>query len=202
MGQSVALRPKSSGEYSPAGAVEFAIFETACGWMALVGHDNTVHQLHLGYVDPADLRSVLETDRESIESDWFPELRETLQAYAAGQPVTFAKVRCELPKMTAFQAKVIEFVRRIPYGQVLSYGDVAAAVGNAGAARAVGTVMSSNRIPIIIPCHRIVAAGGKLGGYSAPRGIELKQWLLDLEQTANEFPIARSDADTATILGR
>ncbi|MFO0919488.1 MAG: MGMT family protein, partial [Planctomycetaceae bacterium] len=65
---------------------------------------------------------------------------------------------------------------------VLSYGEVAANVGCPGAARAVGTVMAGNRLPLIIPCHRVIAAGGKLGGYSSPRGPGLKRWLLDLEQ--------------------
>lgn len=182
MGQSVALRSNSQTSRSDADSFEFAVFETACGWMGLVGRDETVRHLRLGYADPADVRAELRAMTVSGESDWFPELREKLQAYAGGQAVSFAKVRCELPSLTDFQVKVIDFVKRIPYGQVLSYGDVAAAAGFAGAARAVGTVMSSNRIPIIIPCHRVVAAGGKLGGYSAPRGIELKQWLLDLEQ--------------------
>lgn len=188
MGQSVAVRPTSRSSHSDSGAVEFAVFETACGWMALIGREETVHHLRLGYANLAvlktDLRAGVDVGEFRGESDWFPALREKLQAYAAGQTVSFAKVRCELPPMTAFQTKVIDFVRRIPYGQVLSYGDVAAAAGSSGAARAVGTVMSSNRMPIIIPCHRVVAAGGQLGGYSAPRGIELKQWLLDLEQSA------------------
>jgi methylated-DNA-[protein]-cysteine S-methyltransferase len=184
MGQSVAELPKSRNASPDAGAIKFAVFETACGWMGLAGRDKTVHHLRLGYADPVDLKAELRAITESDEADWIPELREKLQAYAAGQVVSFANIRCALPPLTSFQTKVIDFVKRIPYGQVLSYGDVAAVVGNAGAARAVGTVMSSNRIPIIIPCHRVVAAGGKLGGYSAPRGVELKQWLLELERKA------------------
>lgn len=186
MGQSVAERPRNRKSLKQSNSVEFSVFETACGWMGLAGHDDLVCQLRLGYDNPADLRRDL---RESVpsqqfagECDWHPELREKLQAYAARQKVSFAGVRCVLPPQTEFQRQVIQYVRKIPYGRVESYGDVAAAVGFPGAARAVGTVMSSNRIPIIIPCHRVVAAGGKLGGYSAPRGIELKQWLLDLEQ--------------------
>ncbi len=182
MGQSVARRPETRFQNPLDGELAFSVFETACGWMALAGRDQTVHQLRLGYDDPCVLRSDLQQAGFASEADWFPELREKLRAYAAGQPVSFAGVRCALPVLTEFQARVIEFVKRMPLGQVLSYGDVAAAVGYPGAARAVGTVMSSNLIPIIIPCHRVVAAGGKLGGYSAPRGIELKQWLLDLER--------------------
>jgi methylated-DNA-[protein]-cysteine S-methyltransferase len=185
MGQSVAPRTKRSKPADSNGSVEFSAFETACGWMGLVGRQGTVRHLRLGYVDPETLRNDLQEliDDDASESDWYPELREKLQAYAGGQKVSFTSVRCESsPGMTDFQRKVLDFVRRIPHGKVLSYGEVAQAAGYPGAARAVGTVMSTNRIPIIIPCHRVVAAGGKLGGYSSPRGTELKQWLLDLEQ--------------------
>ena len=162
------------------------MFETACGWMAITGTGDTVHHLRLGYSDAdslrTDLRTAFEPHGRIEEIDWHPALREQLAAYANGQPVPFTRVRYALPPLTEFQQAVIDCVRRIPYGQVRTYGEVAAAVGYPGAARAVGTVMSGNRLPIIIPCHRVVASGGKLGGYSAPRGIELKQWLLDLER--------------------
>jgi len=181
MGQSVVSNRKTRKIQFETDLLQISIFPTACGWMALLGRERTVHQLKLGYPDEATLLSQLQNPVAEDRTDWFPELRDLLQAYASGQPVSFAKVRCAQSTQTDFQAKVVDFVKRIPYGQVLSYGDVAAAVGYPGAARAVGTVMSSNRIPIIIPCHRVVAAGGKLGGYSAPRGVELKHWLLELE---------------------
>jgi methylated-DNA-[protein]-cysteine S-methyltransferase len=174
------------GQDHPIALVDFSIFETACGWMGLVGQGETVQHLKLGYDNAADLRDDLAEielyGEFRRESDWSPELREKLQAFAAGQRVSFAGVRCDLPQQTEFQRKVVQHVRKIHYGHVASYGEVAQAVGCPGAARAVGTVMSSNCVPIIIPCHRVVAAGGKLGGYSAPRGIELKQWLLELEK--------------------
>lgn len=151
--------------------------------MGIAGTNETVQHLRLGYTDPDDLRDDLCSSlSDTVETDWFPELRQALEAYAAGESVSFTKFRYELPKLTDFQQQVLHFVHRIPYGQVLSYGEVAAKVGCPGAARAVGTVMANNRLPLIIPCHRVIAAGGKLGGYSSPRGPGLKQWLLDLEQ--------------------
>lgn len=190
MGQSVAERRAVRANPQPSAGLQSTLFKTACGWMALIGRDRTVHHLRLGYADPDDLLADLTALPDCEHVDWFADLREQLQAYAGGQQVSFTNVRCALPPtMTDFQRRVIDFVKRLPYGQVLSYGDVAAAVGYHGAARAVGSVMSGNRIPILIPCHRVVAAGGKLGGYSAPRGIELKQWLLNLEQaTATRRP--------------
>ena len=72
-------------------------------------------------------------------------------------------------------------LRNVPYGQTLSYAELAAKAGSPKAARAVGSVMAQNRVPLIIPCHRVVGSGGHLGGFSAPRGIAFKKQLLELE---------------------
>ncbi len=89
-------------------------------------------------------------------------------------------VKLDLTGYTDFQKKVVRAVRRIPRGQTASYGQVAAKVGSPRAARAFGTVMAQNRYPLIVPCHRVVAASS-LGGFSAPDGISLKRRLLKLE---------------------
>lgn len=78
-----------------------------------------------------------------------------------------------------FQRQVLEFVHKIPYGQVYTYGEIAQALGQPRATRAVGQALGNNPIPLIIPCHRVVAAGGKLGGFAA--GTNLKRRLLELE---------------------
>jgi methylated-DNA-[protein]-cysteine S-methyltransferase len=83
------------------------------------------------------------------------------------------------PQGTAFEQAVWEQMRAIPFGQTRTYGEVARAVG--GEARDVGEACGSNPIPIIIPCHRVVAGGGKLGGFSARGGVETKRTLLVLE---------------------
>ena len=85
------------------------------------------------------------------------------------------------PAGTPFQQAVWKQLCAIPYGQTQTYGEVAAAVGNRGAARAVGMANHRNLIPLVIPCHRVVAAGGKLGGYGG--GPQLKRRLLRLEAT-------------------
>ena len=85
------------------------------------------------------------------------------------------------PKLTAFQESVVLAIRAVGYGQTVSYGELAELAGYPRAARAVGTVMSTNPFPILIPCHRVVASGGKLGGYSAPQGLSLKESLLAME---------------------
>ncbi|HXF35773.1 MAG TPA: methylated-DNA--[protein]-cysteine S-methyltransferase [Actinomycetota bacterium] len=78
-----------------------------------------------------------------------------------------------------FQRRVLERTARIPYGRVRTYGELAAAIGSPGAARAVGNALGANPVPIVVPCHRVVRAGGEVGGYGG--GPERKEWLLRLE---------------------
>ncbi len=85
--------------------------------------------------------------------------------------------------MTAFQQAVRKAVMAVGYGETASYGDIAAAVGNPRAARAVGGVQACNPISFIIPCHRIIGADGSLAGYGGFGGVETKRWLLELEGT-------------------
>ena len=98
-----------------------------------------------------------------------------------GVPQTFDTVVLDLSGMTPFQADVIDACRMIEWGETCTYGELAARVGRPGAARAVGNVMRRNRVPLVVPCHRVVGRGGRLVGYSAPGGVELKSRLLRLE---------------------
>lgn len=86
------------------------------------------------------------------------------------------------PAGTAFQRSVWEALTGIPYGEVCGYGEIARRIGNPGAARAVGQANGANPIPIIIPCHRVIAADGSIGGYSG--GLAIKRHLLALEREA------------------
>lgn len=101
-----------------------------------------------------------------------------LGEYLLGERQTF-----ELPLWISggvFYRQVWEALRQVPYGKTVTYGELAAAAGNAGAVRAVGGAMSSNKLPLVVPCHRVVASGGKLGGFAY--GTQWKQWLLEMEQ--------------------
>ena len=83
--------------------------------------------------------------------------------------------------ITPFQIKVLEITQFIPFGEILSYGQIAAKLGKINASRAVGGALGRNPMPIVIPCHRVVASNGNLTGFSAAEGILTKQWLLELE---------------------
>jgi methylated-DNA-[protein]-cysteine S-methyltransferase len=103
-----------------------------------------------------------------------------LQAYFSGEHIEFS-VPKDISRLSAFARHVSNYVATIGYGQVRTYGEVAGAVGMTGAARGVGAVMAANRLPVIIPCHRVVAADGSMKGYSAAGGIGTKLQLLKME---------------------
>ena len=87
---------------------------------------------------------------------------------------------------TAFQEAVWSQVSKIKFGQTMTYGEIAEKIGSPGAARAVGTAVGSNSLPLLVPCHRVVASGRKLTGYFAGEGIETQQQLIDIEVTAKK----------------
>ena len=111
----------------------------------------------------------------------FVDLMERLQAYFTGQRVVFHDA-LDLRSATEFQRKVWQTARQIPYGETQSYGWVAERMGKPDAARAVGQALGRNPLPVIIPCHRVVAGGGGLGGFTG--GLEMKKYLLYLEKSA------------------
>lgn len=103
-----------------------------------------------------------------------------IHQYLNGQLRGFS-VPIDWGEMQSFQRKVLEFVARIPYGEVSTYGEIAAALNSPGAGRVVGSALARNPIPLLIPCHRVVGSDMKLHGFTAPEGIKVKEWLLRLE---------------------
>jgi methylated-DNA-[protein]-cysteine S-methyltransferase len=102
-------------------------------------------------------------------------VKRELTAYFDGAPTDFAALKLD-PRGTPFQLRVWQELRGIPWGQTISYGELARRVGNPKASRAVGQANAINPIPLIIPCHRVIAGDGSLGGYSS--GLDRKRWLL------------------------
>ena len=118
-----------------------------------------------------------ERGNRSAQSELERQVADELKRYFTGQLKSFTfPIRTE---GTEFNRRVWHELEKVPYGETISYGELAHRVGNPKAARAVGTANGRNPIPIVIPCHRVVAAGGKLGGYGG--GLALKRRLLDLE---------------------
>ncbi len=167
------------------------VFETALGYVALAERNRALLALTFGHATERAASRALALRLKGLE---FPagdsaatgyqpeELIDRLQEFARGEPSDFSDLAVETPGATSFQRRVIDACRAIPWGETLSYGELARRVGRSGAARAVGSVMSANRVPLVVPCHRVVAASGGLGGYSAPQGLAMKRRLLDAEQ--------------------
>jgi len=120
---------------------------------------------------------LIPSDMERVETSLIKEANLQLEAYFAGRLKRF-----DLPfalQGTDFQKKVWESLVTIPYGETITYGQLAEKVGNPNASRAVGMANSRNPLPVFIPCHRVIGAGGKLTGYTG--GLEIKRKLLTLE---------------------
>ena len=117
------------------------------------------------------------------------ELIEKIRKHLQGEVQDFRRVAVDLDGATAFFRQVYEATREIPAGQTRTYGEIARALGQPAAAQEVGQAMAKNPVPIIVPCHRVSAAGGKLGGFSAPGGPATKAKLLALEGATVNLPL-------------
>ena len=121
----------------------------------------------------------LPSARESRAERRAHPLAERVQRYFQGERVDFDDVELDLSWGTEFQLALGEALRAVPYGETVTYGELAALAGRPNAQRAAGTFCAGNRFPLVVPCHRVVAAGG-LGGYGSLGG-EYKRRLLELE---------------------
>ncbi len=114
-----------------------------------------------------------------MDNGFVPELLQRLHRYFAGERVSFVDVPLDEDWGTPFQGALAAALRDVPWGQVVSYGELSALAGRARAARAAGTFCAENRFSLFVPCHRVVAANG-IGGYGS-LGVEYKRRLLRLE---------------------
>ncbi len=175
--------------------VEFAVIETQWGLFGFVARDDPGAPGLLATYSPSTESKI----RSRIAEDWpdakeqaalLPRFKKAVLAFYSGTPVEF-DVDIDLRRFSEFQQAVLDACRRIPYGKTASYADLARAAGRPGAARAAGSTMARNPMPIVIPCHRVVRADGGIGGFSSARGVSEKQQLLDMERDATADPIRK-----------
>ena len=106
---------------------------------------------------------------------------ELIKRYAEGQEVDLSSVAVDLDGVDQFHRAIYQAARKLDFGQTTTYGGLAETAGHPGKARETGEALGHNPVPLIVPCHRILAAGGKIGGFSAPGGSATKEKLLTLE---------------------
>lgn len=172
----------------------YTVFETAGGFCGIAWNDVGITRFQLptkseGSTEKLVLRRVPEAERSA------PPVRvqETIAAvkrYFAGEAIDFSGVRLDLDDQNDFFRDIYAAARGVGWGRTTTYGTIAKALGKGPeAARDVGQAMAKNPVALIIPCHRVLAAGGKLGGFSAPGGSSSKARMLELEGV-NLAPLA------------
>lgn len=163
----------------------YRIVHTPAGYVGYVASSRGLRRVYLPQPSPDDVLRQIATDEPSTveDPDLLERLATSLKLYLAGEAVEF-DAPMDFEDAPGFHRLVWERCMQIPHGKTMSYQELATAVRNPRAARAVGNAMRSNRMPIVIPCHRVLHAGGSLGGYSGPGGTTFKRMLLDLEAAA------------------
>jgi methylated-DNA-[protein]-cysteine S-methyltransferase len=173
--------------------LHYCVFETAAGFCAIAWSDAGIARFHLPTstaetTERSLLRRLADAEPAAPPAEASAVI-EAAKRYFAGEKVDFANMPLDLRGQDEFFLEIYAAARRIGWGQTTTYGSLAKELG-AGpeAARDVGQAMAKNPVPLIIPCHRVLAAGGRLGGFSAPGGSATKQRMLEMEGRPAQSP--------------
>ena len=176
---------------------DFALFDTAIGRCGIAWNDRGVTGVQLPEAggEAGTRARVLRRFPEAREAAPPPEVQRAVDSIVAllhGEASDLSTVALDMAGVPAFNRRVYEVARSIPPGETLTYGEVAARLGERGAARAVGRALGQNPFALIVPCHRVLAAGGGIGGFSAGGGVTTKRRLLTIEDGGRSTPLFRS----------
>jgi methylated-DNA-[protein]-cysteine S-methyltransferase len=163
----------------------FALFDTAIGPCGIAWGKRGVVGLQLPEAsEDAARRRLAKRFPQAEEATPPPEVQnaiDAIQTLLRGETPDLSDIPLDMDRVPAFNRKVYEIARSVPPGATLTYGEIATRIGEPGAAREVGQAMGRNPFPIVVPCHRVLAAGGKIGGFSANGGIATKRKMLAIE---------------------
>jgi methylated-DNA-[protein]-cysteine S-methyltransferase len=163
----------------------FTLFETAIGRCAMAWGPHGIVGVQLPEACVRETRGrVLKSFAGAREAPPPPEIsraQDKIIALLRGEASDLSSITLDMESVPPFHRRVYTVARTIPFGETLTYGDIAMRMGAAGAARAVGQALGRNPFAIIVPCHRVVAAGGRIGGFSANGGTVTKLRLLSIE---------------------
>ena len=161
----------------------YSIFKTNWGYFGLFGTDKTLLRTSLPVRNHTLAKKLLlaSLDQANIKKGYFPAAEKLITDYYKGIYTDFANIPVDLTSLTPFAKDILTACKRITYGQKTSYAQLADLAHHPNASRAVGTALGNNPTPLIIPCHRIIRSDGQIGQFSAGRGPQTKQKMLDLE---------------------
>ena len=171
----------------------FTLFDTALGRCGIAWTDRGVSGVQLPESSDAATRARLRRrhpgSRESTPNEATSRAIAAITALLRGEPVDLTDVAVDMDGLADFHRRVLELARTIPPGRTSTYGDIAARLEPPGDARAVGEALGRNPFPIVVPCHRVLAASGKLGGFSAHGGAATKRRMLIIEGALLELAL-------------
>jgi O-6-methylguanine DNA methyltransferase len=167
-------------------ALGFALFDTAIGRCSIVWGARGIRSVQLPGARASETRARLEHHFPDAEEGTPPAVVQRaidrMVTLLRGEATDLSQILLDMAHVPPFHQRVYEIARAIPSGATLSYGEIATKLGAPGSARAVGQALGRNPFAIVVPCHRVLAAGGKLGGFSAPGGATTKLEMLRIEQ--------------------
>ena len=166
-----------------AGAMETMVFDTALGAFGIGWTDAGIARLQLPGLAPDALLARLNRDGATPGEPTraIASVIDRIEDYAEGEAVDFSDAPLDLRSVSDFNRRCYMLLLETAWGATTSYGALARQMGDVGLSRAVGAAMGANPVPLIIPCHRVLASDGKAGGFSAPGGAEAKRRMLALE---------------------
>jgi len=156
------------------------LFDTRAGPLRLRWNERGITAIEMPELSPRQLRAELLAQKDGAP-EFVHDAARALKAHLAGARQDLSKLPLDLSVLAPFQRAVYEAVRELPPGRTATYGEIADKLGKPGASRAVGQALGRNPFLVAVPCHRVLAAGGAAGGFSAPGGVITKQRLLALE---------------------
>jgi methylated-DNA-[protein]-cysteine S-methyltransferase len=162
-------------------AVKYTIFNTKWGYFGLAGSESAICRTELPLTEREKTKSLLlkYIPQAQLDKSYFKNLQEKLIAYFEGDKVNFSQdIPVTFNGLCRFSCNVLTACRETGFGRTITYAELAKKLHRPKAYRAVGNALAKNPLPLIVPCHRVILSDGKLGGFSAPGGINLKKRLL------------------------
>jgi methylated-DNA-[protein]-cysteine S-methyltransferase len=174
-------------------ALNFTLFQTAIGRCGVVWSGRGIAGVQIAGKSEQSARAhIMRRYPGAQEAPAPPNVEGVIADIVAllnGEPKELSNVRLDLDGVPDFNRRVYDVARTIRPGETLSYGEIAARLGDRNLARDVAQALSQNPFPIIVPCHRVLAAGGKMGGFSAPGGVRTKLRMLSIEGAQHGAPM-------------